>query len=137
MTNEEIGNAIWSVFKDNQGSIHELSGKAVEETLRLAMVKKSLDNVTGVLICFKSIDNFLHKQLDNGPVTDYCSNKDVLTKTLQPSVKSIDKKISEKSLEMPYVTKIKGNMDILRIKLGNINTSKIPLITKVKITNSK
>ena len=61
MTNDNIGKSILTTLKTGNDSIHKLSGKAVEEVIRLSMLNKTLDNVTGVLIVFKNIPLFLEK----------------------------------------------------------------------------
>lgn len=64
LSNEEITNCVWSSVRKNAkekngSSIHELCGGAVEEVIKLAMTKNSLDNVTAVLVCLKGLKQAL------------------------------------------------------------------------------
>lgn len=41
--------------------MHQLAGKATERILRLSLEHKAIDNVTGVLIVFERVKQFLNE----------------------------------------------------------------------------
>ncbi len=63
LSNEDICETAWSVFeKPNENeTLHKLCGEAVEQVIRTALARKTLDNVTGVLIAFDPLAKFLAK----------------------------------------------------------------------------
>ena len=56
LTNNEILDAAWQVFKNkNNNNLHNQCGKITDFILKCAMARKSFDNITCLLICFKEI----------------------------------------------------------------------------------
>ena len=53
MTSKEVVDCVWMVFKNEEGTIHDKCGKAVDLILKTAMIRKSFDNVTCVLVIIK------------------------------------------------------------------------------------
>ena len=53
MTSKEVVDCVWMVFNNEEGTIHEKCGKAVDLILKTAMIRKSFDNVTCVLVIIK------------------------------------------------------------------------------------
>lgn len=56
--------SIWETLRLNKEckSLHEFSGRAVENMMKEALSHKSLDNVTAVIICFKNFKNTIFPQ---------------------------------------------------------------------------
>lgn len=55
LSNSEIIEVVWDTFKRDKGAfqnIHEFCGKAVENIMKLAFNKKTLDNITVVMVAF-------------------------------------------------------------------------------------
>jgi hypothetical protein len=55
LSNDEVIEVVWDTFRRDKGSfhtIHEFCGKAVENIMKLSFNKKTLDNVTVVMIAF-------------------------------------------------------------------------------------
>lgn len=51
---------MWEAYsKEKTRNLHEFSGKAVENMMREALLHKSLDNVTAVMISFKNLNKAL------------------------------------------------------------------------------
>ena len=53
MTSKEVVDCVWMVFNNEEGTIHDKCGKAVDLILKTAMIRKSFDNVTCVLVIIK------------------------------------------------------------------------------------
>lgn len=56
---------MWDTFKRDKGSfqnIHEFCGRAVENIMKLAFNKKTLDNITIVMIAFEGLENYFNSQ---------------------------------------------------------------------------
>ena len=61
---------VWETFKRDKGSfgnIHEFCGKAVENIMKLAFNKKTLDNITVVMIAFEGLEAYLQTQIEVKP----------------------------------------------------------------------
>lgn len=70
LNNAEIIEVVWDTFKRDKGNfsnIHEFCGKAVENIMKLAFNKKTLDNITVVMIAFEGLETYLHSQLEVKP----------------------------------------------------------------------
>lgn len=68
LSNEEIAECIWAAARSSLGSsnsIHEACGKGASEVIKLAMNKGSLDNVTGVVIGLKGLEQWILSQKAN------------------------------------------------------------------------
>lgn len=53
MQNSEIISIVWDTFRRDEGkfkNIHEFCGLAVENVMKLAFYKKTLDNITVVMV---------------------------------------------------------------------------------------
>ena len=57
LTNKEIIDQIWKTARSSTGSIHAISGQCAEMTLKLSLAKRTLDNVTAVMVTFGSFKN--------------------------------------------------------------------------------
>ena len=60
LTNKEILDAAWQVFKNKNNeneniNLHDQCGKITDFILKCAMVRKSFDNITCLIVCFKDI----------------------------------------------------------------------------------
>ena len=59
-----MANCILNTAKiDSEKSLHEICGKCVENTMKLSITKGTLDNITGVIIAFRSFhykENFIN-----------------------------------------------------------------------------
>ena len=53
MTSKEVVDCVWMVLNNEEGTIHDKCGKAVDLILKTAMIRKSFDNVTCVLVIIK------------------------------------------------------------------------------------
>lgn len=66
---------VWATTKENRGdNIHQVCANAVEQIMKTAIAKRTVDNITVVMIAFSSFKNFLfpkrlemvlHNSLDN------------------------------------------------------------------------
>ena len=50
----EIIEVAWKAMK-GQGTIHERAGKGTDAVIREAMKRRSLDNLTAIMICFSDL----------------------------------------------------------------------------------
>ena len=56
LSNEEIAEIVWSIVKSKKAkTLHEAMKMAVEAIIKEAMLKKSLDNVTAIIICLSNL----------------------------------------------------------------------------------
>lgn len=55
LTNSNVMNIVWNTVNKYPGSIHQLSGYWVESILKDSAAKRTLDNITVVVIVFKSL----------------------------------------------------------------------------------
>lgn len=61
---------VWDTFKRDKGAftnIHEFCGKAVENIMKLAFNKKTLDNITVVMVAFEGLEAYLQTQIEVKP----------------------------------------------------------------------
>ena len=64
---------VWETFKRDKGSfqsIHEFCGRAVENIMKLAFNKKTLDNITIVMIAFEGLENYFNSQQESKVAAD-------------------------------------------------------------------
>jgi len=61
MENMDVLNVIWDSINTNSGSIHQLTGYWVESILRNSLANRTLDNITVVMVSFKSLKKTLSK----------------------------------------------------------------------------
>ena len=59
----DVLNIIWDSLQKNSGSVHQLTGQCVESILRNSMAQRSLDNITVVMVSFKSLKKIISKYL--------------------------------------------------------------------------
>ena len=80
LTNKEIVKSAWDSLEDsNANNIHQQCGLAVENILRSAINSKSLDNITVVMICFKSFkEKFKGKMARVQKSTHFARNENIL-----------------------------------------------------------
>ena len=135
-SNEKIFKTIWKILKDRGDVIHNAAGKAIEEVIRLVLIEKTLDNVTGVLLLFQNVDLYL-KQTDSS--SNYSNlQSDYDEKKEMPSPLIIEEENTKKNIENNEnpLKLNKGNNQkhkkILHKKLLNIKTYQIPAIKKGK-----
>jgi len=75
LTTKEVVDIVWNSTKENLGdNIHQVCATAVEQIMKTAIGKRTVDNITVVMIAFSSFKNFLfpkkpeligHNSLDN------------------------------------------------------------------------
>lgn len=61
MTNDEIIQMVWDTFERDKGkykTLHEFCGLAVENIMKLAFHKKTLDNITVVLVALSGLEKY-------------------------------------------------------------------------------
>ena len=67
--NGEIVKEIWSTLDDKNSieeTIHEQSGKSVDNVIKLALKQRSTDNLSAIIICFNSFEKaFINRKNDN------------------------------------------------------------------------
>ena len=61
MSNKDVVDCVWMIFKQqaSANTIHAKCGKAVDLIIKSAMMRKSFDNVTCLLVAFKDIKSLL------------------------------------------------------------------------------
>ena len=60
MTNKEVIDSIWMTTKEAKTkNIHQQCGIAVDMVMKTSLVRRSLDNVTVVVIAFSNFENIL------------------------------------------------------------------------------
>ncbi|KAL4473310.1 hypothetical protein ABPG73_013000 [Tetrahymena malaccensis] len=61
LTSQEIGQIVWDTTKNELlgENIHEFAGKSVENIMKLSIARKTLDNITVVMIGFDNIEKLL------------------------------------------------------------------------------
>ena len=57
ISSKEVVDCAWMVFNKGNEDVHDKCGKAVDLIMKSAMVRKSLDNVTCIIIAVKNIGN--------------------------------------------------------------------------------
>lgn len=65
MENSEVVQMVWDTFNRDAGkfsNIHEFSGLAVENIMRLAFHKKTLDNITVVFVALEGLKQMFKKE---------------------------------------------------------------------------
>ena len=84
LTNEDVSRIIWikarEEYKMNK-NIHEIAGECVTTVLCEAMKRRSLDNVTGILIFFKGFEERLQQETTIMPCKEETKSK-ISTKLL-------------------------------------------------------
>jgi serine/threonine protein phosphatase PrpC len=64
LSNSEVIDIVWDTLSRERGrfkTIHEFCGKAVENIMKLAFHKKTLDNITVVMIALEGLQNYFTK----------------------------------------------------------------------------
>jgi serine/threonine protein phosphatase PrpC len=61
LTNSQVLQAVWKEVHQNTGSIHQLTGHWVEGILKTSAASRTLDNITTVMVSFKSLKKTLSK----------------------------------------------------------------------------
>ena len=64
--------AVWDTFRRDKGAfstLHEFCGKAVENIMKLAFNKKTLDNITVVMVAFEGLEAYFQSQVEVKPQT--------------------------------------------------------------------
>ena len=58
LSSREVIKLVWETANNSKArSIHELSGQAVDSILKASIIKKTLDNITVVMIVFENLKN--------------------------------------------------------------------------------
>ena len=55
LTNTDVHNTVMNTIHNTAGSLHQLTGYCVESVLRTSAAKRTLDNITVVMVVFKSL----------------------------------------------------------------------------------
>jgi len=66
LNNEEVVEIVWDTFKRDKGTfttLHEFCGKAVENIMKLSFNKKTLDNITVVMVAFEGLESYFESQV--------------------------------------------------------------------------
>lgn len=61
MQNSEIISVVWDTLRRDEGkfkNIHEFCGLAVENVMKLAFYKKTLDNITVVMVALEGLERY-------------------------------------------------------------------------------
>lgn len=61
MTNKECNDAIWRTVSKTPGSVHKVVGEWVEMILKTSVAKRTIDNITVVIVWFKNMRKALGK----------------------------------------------------------------------------
>ena len=64
MLNNEIVQMVWETLHREKGkykNLHEFCGLAVENIMKLAFHKKTLDNITVVLVALEGLERYFEK----------------------------------------------------------------------------
>jgi serine/threonine protein phosphatase PrpC len=72
LSNEDVIDVVWDTFRRDKGTfqtLHEFCGRAVENIMKLAFNKKTLDNITVVMIAFEGLEAYFQTQVDSKPMT--------------------------------------------------------------------
>ena len=73
LNNKDAIKAIWETVTIHKfKTIHEFSGKAIENLMRESLMNKTLDNITSVMISFKNLKDTLFVKKNN------MNNKEVI-----------------------------------------------------------
>ena len=62
ITNQEVVECVWMTAKGNTQSVHSQAGLGVDMILKTSLARKSLDNVTCVLIAFEGFESIIEKR---------------------------------------------------------------------------
>lgn len=64
LTNNDVANCIWdeTFLKGGFTNVHEFAAKAVNNVIMLAFKKKTLDNVTVVIVIFKNLKKAVERE---------------------------------------------------------------------------
>ncbi len=66
LSNEEISKTVWESINSQKGqNLHQALGNASESLVKTALLKKSLDNVTAIVLSFSNLESFFQKTLDS------------------------------------------------------------------------
>lgn len=99
MSNDEIIQMVWDTFEREKGkykTLHEFCGLAVENIMKLAFHKKTLDNITVVLVALSGLEKYF-SQLE-------VAKEDPLNKTMTlESSKGKGQSKLESSFERRYI----------------------------------
>jgi len=60
MSNDEVIEVVWDTFNRDKGAfsnLHEFCGLAIENIMKLAFHKKTLDNITVVMIALEGLQS--------------------------------------------------------------------------------
>lgn len=93
MSNCDIIQIVWETLSRDQNkyrNIHEFCGLAVENIMKLAFHKKTLDNITVVMIALEGLENYFSKIEQSRPTTQgstqaYDSRKPKVASKLETS----------------------------------------------------
>lgn len=62
LTSKESLRAVWeATYENNYNDVHGFCGKAIENLMRESLVKRTLDNITVVMVAFKNLKNGIFK----------------------------------------------------------------------------
>ena len=64
LTNNDVANCVWdeTFTKGGFSNVHEFAARAVENVIMMAFKKKSLDNVTVVMVIFKNLKKVIERE---------------------------------------------------------------------------
>lgn len=65
LSNKEVVQCVWNCLEDKEvNNIHSICGKASEYIIKNSLFRKSLDNVTVVILCFKNFKNYFKNSMN-------------------------------------------------------------------------
>lgn len=62
MTNKECNDTIWNTVRKTSGNIHKVAGECVEMVLKTSVAKRTIDNITVVIVLLRNIKRSLLSQ---------------------------------------------------------------------------
>jgi protein phosphatase 2C family protein 2/3 len=60
MSTKDVVNTVWNSYTKNIKNVHDFTGKAIENVMRLSLQRKSFDNVTVVFVAFSALEKYIN-----------------------------------------------------------------------------
>ena len=91
MSNSDVIEMVWDTFKREEGNfknIHEFCGLAVENIMKLAFNKKTLDNITVVMVALEGLEKYFARKDIPNLTMDNSFNKTIVPDSKRRKVNS-------------------------------------------------
>lgn len=62
LENMDIVNQVWETLRKSQGTLHQVCGECVEIVLKSSVAKRTLDNITVVIIAFNNMKKGINRK---------------------------------------------------------------------------